>query len=281
MKKIIFSILLSVVFVSVNAQDTENDERDRPTTKSGKQILPVAGDYAIGLSAQPFVQYIGNLFGFTGSNNVGLVQFYNNQSIYGKYFLDDNTAIRGQLRISRFNQSVVYSDVQNDLVASDPLALEQVEDNYRSTDGNYTFYAGYEKRRGYGRLQGFYGAAVNLDFSFDNEKYSYGNEMTASNPTPTSFNGSPSNRLLSQKDRSISVGAGVFGGVEYFVARKISLQAEVGWSINYSFFHDATQERETILNGVYTSYERQYGNDQFRYVDLNTFIGNLGIFYHF
>lgn len=60
-------ITLALLFVGFNAL-AQDAERDRPTNKDGKQILPEKGDIAIGIQANSFLQYAGNIFGKTNTN---------------------------------------------------------------------------------------------------------------------------------------------------------------------------------------------------------------------
>lgn len=48
-------ITLALLFVGFNAL-AQDAERDRPTNKDGKQILPEKGDIAIGIQANSFLQ---------------------------------------------------------------------------------------------------------------------------------------------------------------------------------------------------------------------------------
>src|SRR5690606_31039544 len=90
---------------------------------------------------------------------------------------------------------------------------------------------GYEMRRGYGRLQGYYGGELSVGFANSSEKYTYGNAITSTNTNPSSaFSGTP-RTLTAKNGGAFFFGIGGFAGVEYFVAPKISLGGELGVSV--------------------------------------------------
>ncbi|MES2681013.1 MAG: hypothetical protein V4635_14060, partial [Bacteroidota bacterium] len=58
------------------------------TSKKGEPILPEKGDWAIGIDATPFLNYIGNFFG-TPNSAPSFTWLTNNNTIVGKYFIDN------------------------------------------------------------------------------------------------------------------------------------------------------------------------------------------------
>lgn len=278
--KYLYSImaLFIVAGYSANAQDTQED---RPLTKDKKEILPEEGDIALGIQASPFLDYVGNFLNGNSNNNSPYFSGTNN-TIFVKKFTSNTTAIRLSLNLSRYSSSRTYSDVRDDAAVTDPLSTAQVNDVVKSTNYNNIIGIGVEKRRGYGRLQGFYGASAFFGFGGNGYSYSYGNAMTSGNQTPTSYNSTnPSVRTLESNTKTLSLGVSPFIGVEYFIARKISFQGEIGWNISYNWENEATATYETILDGSRVEYTRNNGDDQITSFNYNYFGSSIGLFFHF
>ena len=214
-----------IVGFSSMAQDF-NEENPVLTNKRGVAILPKAGDFALGIDASSPLTYLGNFFS-NASNSAPTLQGFN-ESIYGKYFLRDNRALRARLTL--------------DLSTTARKAFVRDDDNPSET--NYTFQdvqknnsakvnlgVGYEFRRGKGRVQGFYGGEALLGVSVSNYKYEYANGFKSSNqsPTSTSFgtNNTTNGRDVTRKPgNTFSFGVGGFVGVEYFFAPQFSIGGE-------------------------------------------------------
>ena len=269
-------------FCTLGASAQEAKEQERPTNKDGKEILPEKGDFAIGIQADPFLEYAGNFFGKSNNNNSPDFTSLSN-SINVKKFLDNNTAVRASLRLQKSGNTRVYGDTRDDNASTDPLNTAQVTDKIKSATYQNAIGIAIEKRRGYGRLQGFYGGGISLSFTNSKNEYTYGNQMSSANPRPSTFGtGTSSNRTLENADNSSAVGASGFVGVEYFVARKISLQGEFGWGINYNFSGSRETSQETMLNGERTVYSRNTGDDAVKsFTYGNNVSSQIGIFFHF
>ncbi|MDR1153983.1 MAG: hypothetical protein LBL04_04675 [Bacteroidales bacterium] len=243
MKKVIISLGLCLFAgFSAIAQEAEatSSASGAVVTKKGTPILPQAGDYAIGVSANPFLRYLGNFFGKQNDNGVpafGWGAF----TVYGKYFLEDNRAIRVRLNIN-YGSTQDKRFVRDDqLFANDPLlgALATVADVRQVGTQGLNLSAGYEFRRGRGRLQGFYGGEVTLGYGKVNTSYTWANPMTDvnQNPTSTLMWGAVNPPLRTLKDKgglTVNLGLGGFAGVEYFIAPQISLGGEVGLGLGYA-----------------------------------------------
>ena len=268
--------------------------------KPEKDYLPKAGDVTIGVNAIPFLNYLGNVFGkqfdnAINANEIGGVPAFNEgvipgldnptMSIFGKYFLSDQTAVRLNVGIGIRSQTQ-SNYVQDDAaVAENPLSVDQVEDTYKYRNSGMSVAVGYEWRRGGKRLQGFWGGQAILAYSNSKHFLGYGNAITELNQDPSSTpinvwnnsnilvndNGLPINlrpnlnnniggnsRLLMQSDgRSWTYGVGGFVGVEYYIAPKISIGCEMS------------------LNLLWTSGGKKYQkseryNPDFNRVDENT-----------
>ncbi|GHV36903.1 hypothetical protein FACS1894178_8530 [Bacteroidia bacterium] len=93
MKKILV-VLMSVFFLfGASAQDSIQKEGNQVlVNKKGKVILPEKGDWAVGINAAPFINFIGSFFS-SGAVSPQLL-FKNGATVYGKYFLKDKLALR-------------------------------------------------------------------------------------------------------------------------------------------------------------------------------------------
>ena len=169
MKKMIITAALAITSLSLFAQGS-----DQLVSKKGEQYLPESGDWAISFSAAPFLQYAGNLFsGATATNIAPTANFLNgNQTIIGKYFVDNQTAYRGLVRIG------INSMGQDNIVAQDGSATGTVTDHAAWAQHFVGLGAGYEKRRGKTRIQGYYGAEFMFALLGSSNTYTYGNSYS-------------------------------------------------------------------------------------------------------
>ncbi len=240
MKKIFISILLSLGVVGVFAQTTDaTANTDVPLTKSGYKFLPEKGDYALGIDATPFLEYIGNSFnGKLGGNNAPTfdgVNSFGEITIYGKYFLKADRAIRAKLVINTGTDTYKQT-VQDDYAASQPGYNGQtVVDVRKETGTDIGLIAGYEFRRGYRRLQGFYGGELGVGYFTGNTKvYEYANPITADNIAPSTSFGENTTDINNIMTRTLEINPrnqfevmlGGFVGVEYFILPKLSIGGE-------------------------------------------------------
>jgi len=246
MKKQILSAVLAFAVTGAFAQDL--------VSKKGENYLPEAGDWAIGVDANPFLNYFGNFF-TQGGNNAPTFDFVNQQAILGKYFRDENTAYRVAIRLNS-TSSTSRSFVNNDAITTPPVfpaINEPLEDIERSRSSNVVIGLGYEKRRGSTRLQGFYGGDFLLLFGGGTRNtYEYANELTTTNTTPsrTTFESSqsPYGGWVTESRSGNMFGIGVRGfiGAEYFIIPKLSIAGEFGWSIITSSTGQSSQTSEAL-----------------------------------
>ncbi len=249
MKKLIISALFAMGVMGAYAQTAEAPQAEVPLTKSGYKFLPEAGDYALGISANPFLNYLGNAFNGNMGNNFVNNGFGNaNNSfgdavIYGKYFLSADQAVRAKLVINT-GQDIYKQTVQDDYAESQPgynyqTVVDVVKDGRTAVGLN----VGYEFRRGYRRLQGFYGAELGVGYSTGGTtSYEYANPITADNQSPShatfdqNFQTTGVNPQGTVAERDIEVNRGNrfdvmlggFAGVEYFIFPKLSIGGEIG-----------------------------------------------------
>lgn len=226
-----FLISLSILCLCLtsNAQETPAEKKDPATFK------PEAGDFGLGIDALPYINFIGNIFGKTDKNTLNL----NEQTIYGKYFLTNTSAIRVSLStgFSKTNEYVYTND--DALRAEDPASTAQVTDLLTSKDNNLAISLGYEIRKDKGRWTFLYGAQAIYAYGRYSDAYTYGNPMSEVNQQPSinlGYYNSNGARVISY-DSGISstIGLGGFVGLECFVAPKISIGADFTLNYNYTF----------------------------------------------
>lgn len=257
MKRVIFILGLSLCVHAAFAQSSEDERTKGTTTKNGQYILPQAGDFAIGIDASNGLKYLGNIFnGNANNNHVNIFSFEDNvfdgQAIFGKYFLTDQSAIRVKLHLG--NNSVTDKNFVRDDAAykADNATEKQVEDSYKTSQTGFGLRAGYELRRGYGRLQGFFGGEAGIGFSSNSKEYEFGNHLHAIDGGATSTIWNSGNSFISSRtleDKSGTTFSGLIGGfvgVEYFIAPKLS----IGGEFNLSIITSSTGEGKTVVESV-------------------------------
>lgn len=278
MRKLFAIILLMGIFASVNAQEL--------VSPKGFKILPEKGDYALGIDAAPFFTYIGNMFNGTANNAAPIFNYKEGGThIYGKKFISDNSAIRMRLRIG-FNSDSDREIVDDDLSA---IATNTVEDKETVSNLGIVISGGLEKRRGHGRLQGIYGGELGIIFISQKSKYSYGNDVSATNLTPTSTDFgtnilAPGNRVLENKTGSqFGFALRAFVGVEYFFAPKMSIGGEFGWSINMLSQGDGERKSESWdgVNGEINEATTKFGGTSHFGIDTDNLNGQIYLLFHF
>ncbi|NNC82424.1 MAG: hypothetical protein HKN79_02525 [Flavobacteriales bacterium] len=224
------TLLLAAIFAVsvVGAQDL--------TSKKGEPFLPEGGEYALGADATPLLNYVGNFIGGNGLNTAPVFTPHPTASgagpvgfaIYGKKFIDPQNAYRATVRVgfNNFTQRMFVVDLDGD-------PGDVVEDKTKTSAMGVTIGAGKEMRRGNTRLQGVYGAAAQFSFASMKTSYEYGNSLD-----------DMGTQLTEEKMGStVTFGVGVFGGVEYFFAPKMSVAGEYGWGLAIS----STGDGETTV----------------------------------
>jgi len=279
MKKrvLIATALLTTMFAG--AQDTgtvTNTGEDQVLkNRKGYDILPKAGDIGLGFNTIPILDLllgaINRATPFAGSGNVVNYTSNSNNQIVGKYYLDKQTAIRARFGLNTLGGSVTnqVQDAQAmykaTLGTADDIAaasLIKVDDKLTFVKNNVMLSVGIEKRRGYRRLQGFYGAELGFGKQGSSEKVTYGNAFSDMYPVQftnnfNSFGVSIQNPLTTRIARTTEtkntggfrVGVRGFIGIEYFIFTKISIAAEYGWGYSIATRRKSTAEREVYNNG--------------------------------
>lgn len=225
-------ILFAITICNTQAQSEERTKGT--TTKNGQYILPQTGDFAIGIDATPFLEYIGNIF--TDAHNEA--PSFGDMTFFGKYFLSPDRAIRARLRLNSGSDIFKGAVKSADDIAPDPNSLPTVVDKKTQTGLDLDLSAGYEYRRGYGRIQGFYGGGVVLGYGHTKDSYDYGNPITQQGPPTTDFETGmtifPYKRVIAEKAGRYHFGVNGFAGLEYFIAPKLCIGAELGIDLVYA-----------------------------------------------
>ena len=295
MKKIIITVILCLgVIIPSMAQGIEG-KADPTVTKRGIALLPQAGDFALGIEATPFFEYLG---GFMGGNSNWSPDFEGfNQTIYGKYFLEDNVAVRAKIRLN-FGQTKNKTNVQDDYVAVlDPTNVAaNVFDTRTNINNNVDIRLGYELRRGKGRVQGFYGGELYVEFDKSKRKFDYANPITESNQNPSTaatgwdeFNSPTSSQLgyrVLERNNGTTLGAGLGGfvGVEYFFTPQISIGGELSLGFIYSIKGQDEYTTEGFLDSKVQEFQyrsRTSGDEAFATGLQTRTAGSIFVLFHF
>ena len=244
--------MLAIIPLGLFAQDSTNIL----VGKKGIAILPQAGDFAIGIDAVPYINFLGNALS-SGGNNLNL---NNSNTLYGKYYLDQNTAIRAELYSYHLNETFRNYVTDDAAVYNDPNSMAQVVDILKMQTHSYGIGVGIQKYRGYGRLRGTYGGQISYLRSKSQSDYTWGNAMNALNPSPTSTFWSTTGdfRYLNlNNEASNTVAIGALAGIEYFFLPKICIGGEVGLSYTYGWSKQSNYTYEEVqdLSGTPTRVE--------------------------
>ena len=217
--------------------------------------IPEKDDWSIGIDATPFLNYFGNFIGGAEQNEAPTWTFLTgNQQITGKYFVEDDMAYRGSIRIglAGFSITTLVNDRSQDMgdITFPDIPL-QVENKMKISNNNIGLSGGVEWRKGKNRLQGFYGGELGVAMTSLSVNYEYGNELTvatADNPVNVSaadeFSGAgnlqndpyhlvPARIVEQSAGLTLGVGLRGFVGAEYFILPKLSLGGEFGWGLVY------------------------------------------------
>lgn len=289
MKRIIISLCF-IALIPGRALAQDSGRQAGTLTQKGDRILPVKGDFAFGIELNPFFDYFGNMFNARSDNAAPYLEGMD-LSLNGKYFITDRQAVRVGLSMN-FDRRQYKHLVQDDArIISEPEVFNPtVNDVLKVSSDDFTLSAGYEFRRGYGRLQGFWGAEASFGFGRTKELYEYGNAMTELNPMPSTYRWDYDQvlrsglRILNYNVDSFRAGLGLFAGVEYFIAAKLSIGAELCLSMNYSWRGQEETEFErfdTKLGEVQTYKERYLRRLSSSFGFTSVPAGSLYMTFHF
>lgn len=308
MKKIVFICLAAALSSPAFSQTAEP-----ATTKSaekelsfksihGHEVLPQAGEWALGVSATGFLSYLGNIangntanlapaFGPANGASAFAIGQLGGMAVMGKYMKTSSFAYR-----ARFQVNAGSVDYRNTVLKStptpDPLNPSYTDDKMSYTSSTVLLGLGIEKRRGTGRVQGFYGAEALLGFAGGQKKYTYGNAFDINYNSPmsttdfsTSSSAYSSSRVLENNTGTMFLfGVRGFAGVEYFIAPKLSLGGEMGYTLGYSSNGKGSVVTETWnapVNQKATVTTDNYGASGLRSWGIGLDNVNAGINMHF
>lgn len=239
-----------MISLGIYAQDENTDFQSNKSQRSSSDYFPKAGDFGIGFEATPFLDYLGNAFNGTSGNSLNL----GDNTLYFRYFLTDNSAVRLALQIGSY-KSVENEYVLDDAAAmNDPLSQKQIQDRRISNEDSYLVRAGYQMFKGNNRLRGFVGGDLAFGYGRELVEYEYGNSMTNLNPDPTTaWGGMPvGKRYLEQKEgSSIILGVGAFTGAEYYFMPNVSIGVELGLLYGQMISGQGYEKLETMVNSQY------------------------------
>jgi len=213
------------LFLSVSAQ--ENETENVLVNKKGVAILPQTGDWAIGLSASPFISFAGNLL---SSDYTGTPYFSSSNpgSIFVKYHNSPVSAIRAGVSIG----------MSHSLEKDGSSSMPGEYDKYITSAFSGELSLGIEKYIGSGsRLRGYYGFDLGLaksayyGYIYQSYQYTSGSySFHAADTSMTSFTDKGGNTYTLS-------GTG-FIGFEYFFLPKISLSGEFGLQLSGAMLTD-------------------------------------------
>ena len=286
----IFGIFLVQAQENTQVQEAAQVKKAKPVrvqnspteNKKGQEILPQQGDIGIGFNAVPMLDLLFNSMRYVSimgnsaptANNVaaGSVTYaHNDNQITGKYFLSDLTAIRVRFGVNTLTGTFI-NPVEDAAVryqaslgtADDVTAAEliTVNDKMKFSKTHVMSAVGYEIRRGYGRLQGYYGGEFGVGVTSAKEKVEYGNAFSDqySADFTTDFNAAniatqtPATARIARNTEvsyrgALHIGVRGFVGVEYFVAPKICIGAEYGFGYAFQNRRDLKVKQEVFFNG--------------------------------
>lgn len=271
--------------------------------ESVKQYLPEKGDIAIGIDVAPLFKYVGNLFNNSTDNTLESlggepftedIDGFNvddiapDVSIMGKYMFTNNWALRANIGLMiRSNTARAY--VADDAaILNNPLSEEKLIDKRNIQRHGMSAMLGAEYHRGSRRVQGIFGGGLLVGFNKSVTNYTYANALTNINQSPSSaWNTMSNNGYRTLKKRTASnIFFGIYGsvGVEWFVAPKIALGAEVDLSLYYvrgGQEYAFSEGYNKLLNKVDTRYDIESPGDSAFRLGTENLGGSLYMSFYF
>ena len=274
MKKFILFIAVGLMsFVGVNAQS------------EGKKYGPEKGDVALGFNLNTVLQHAGVVFGNESIDDIDNVggqpvsagidnELLPEVSLMGKYMLNETWGIRANVGLM-LGSDVDKAYVKDDkLSVSDPLNESKLIDTRKTSRNGMSLMLGGEYRVGENRVQGVFGAGVIFGFVSEKTTYKYANAITEINNKPTtadwaSYDSYGYRPLKNKSEKGLFYGVTGSAGVEWFLAPKVSLGAEVNLSLYYIDGGQVYKESEGYNTSTKQVEERtdltSPGNNKFRF----------------
>lgn len=280
-------LCLGVIF-SASAQ---KDQRIKGTeTNKGYNLLPSKGDFAIGLEMVPI--YRTEIFNTSSDQYIPRMGYGGN--IAAKYFVRDNQAVRFGLSVTTSSKATSFTVVDDHQLSVNPLNPDATTfDTQDLRDSRIGIYGGYEWRRGYGRLQGFWGAEGTIAVRSGSTVNKWGNPMTLANQHPTSVNDwmtgasapvAGARDLKTKQAFGFGVGLRGFVGAEFFFARKMSIGCQMGVGFSYENLGQTTTTTQTfnpVTNLVEETTRRGAQGPRRNWAIETQLQGNLFMMFHF
>ncbi|MCM1531073.1 MAG: hypothetical protein NC048_05530 [Bacteroides sp.] len=269
---IILSVLLAGLFLgtqAVQAQESGNEGTEQTAQKAKKrnwspeEFLPQAGDFAFSINANPFVNFVGNMFNRSTNNRIDNTQIGGQSyiapmvSLAGKYMITDHFGVRLNVGWIYSYQNTGFYTRDDAAFFNNPLSHQKVKDRYAYTNAGGSFNGAVEYRIGNRRIQGVVGGGLIYAFTVQRERFTYGNAITELNPNPStalteyqepisSLDGFMGQRCLSRYQGNPTHHLGLMGfvGFEWFLCPWFSLGAEVNVSALYNWSQEVYEEVE-------------------------------------
>lgn len=227
-------------------------------SKNLDDILPKAGDLALGLDGSPIFQYFGNMFNHSTNNDPKTYLSNVSPIVYMRYYLSDKLAVRARIQWLGNKTINTFQVPDQAALAKDPLSAAKVEDRKVARMNSWHFGAGAQYFRGYGRLRGFVGADLDYTVERNVDRFYYGNKMTADNKAPltSDFTGTTA---VAQAQRTLvwnhgwshNIGLAAFVGVEYYFLPKMCVGVESGATMSATLKGGAKSYSERFVGDTY------------------------------
>ena len=226
-----YTLLTTIMLSTANAGELNIFAFD---SNSG---LPETGDIALGFNAVPVLDFglnAINIMNDTGQTAGGLADFPAGTSgtTSLKYFLSESEAVRIRVGLN-YDSSTSSNLYDNPVEVADPDNDDpsEISDVVTTNLSAFLLSGGYEWRRGNGRIQGLAGVEGLLGVGTSSESTNYGWDYDDEAADFGVISDGSSRTVSERTGLGVSIGARGFVGMEYFIADKISLGTEYGWSV--------------------------------------------------
>lgn len=255
---------MALALVVASAAFAEKATPEERAARDYSTWLPAQGDWSIGFSLDPIATFVGNMFNnstFNTLTDLGgeSLSAFNRPlvSFMGTYMLSDQLSVRGNVGLVlgwKNDKQYVQDDAQ---LLLNPLSHAKVIDHYNSLTTGGSISLGVEYRVGKTRpVQGVFGGGLMYEFDVNQDKYAYGNAISDWNQLPSEAYGAivsvpvpyytGGGRVLRNYDAIMNHTVGLYGsvGIEWFVAPKIALGANVNLLLAYTIKDQRFQDVE-------------------------------------
>ena len=271
MKRLISFILVAVLALPLLAEEqVVTKPREKKVLADYSEWLPKQGEFSIGFSIDPLATFVGNMFNGNLSNGLGdlagepLLDGITGApmvSIMGTYMQTDQLAWRFNVGLGYTHKSNNEYVLDDKALWLDPFSRLKVMDCYEYDRLQGSVALGMEYRVGKtSPIQGVFGAGLNYAFGQISYKYAYGNGITELNQVPTIYENGlyeavagymPNARPLSTTSDDLihMVGLYASAGIEWFVAPKVAL----GANVNFGIYYEVNPARVSVYEGWNTT----------------------------